>query len=323
MRLNSICLVVGLGVLAGCACETAALVDAGRDASIPDAPQEDVWVALDARASLDVGADAPMPADAASCLTEGHLAGERFPAGDGCNFCDCNSDGTRICTDRECGAPFTTCVHDGVMHDYGVRFALGDGCNDCLCAPSGLACTRRTCTGAREEGAILLESMNEQCGDNVAFTAARVLADLPRLDFVAPFQYDRMRALSPETLPDTTIHVRIVAGDFAVCRLQMPGQAAIDMDALLEVQTADGAFNEGGRAYLRKNDFGFVDAWFSLLPIRLAAIHGTYRPSCRFTPRDLMFSVQVDRTGAVSGAIDKTCEADISLTVGAFQLPPL
>ena len=323
MRLNFLCLVGFVGVLAGCACETATTLDAGRDASSQDATAVDAFVAVDVRESVDAGADAPPPPDAPTCLSEGHTVGEHFPAGDGCNFCDCNADGTRTCTDRDCGPTFTMCEHNGEMHDYGVRFAAGDGCNECLCAPSGLACTRRTCPGAREDGAILLESMNEPCGDNATFTAASVIGDIPRRDFVAPFQYDRMRELSPETLPDTTIRVRIVAGDFAVCRLQMPGQAAIDMDALLEIQTADGAFDEGGRAYLRKNDFGFVDAWYSLLPIRLATTHGTYRPPCRFTPRDLIFSVQVDRTGEVGGAINKTCEGDIGLTVGAFRLPPL
>lgn len=323
MRVKAL-LLVGLAcVLSGCACETATPADAGRDALSPDAHADDAASIPDAPDSLDAGFDAPISVDAASCLSEGHVAGERFPAGDGCNFCDCNADGTRTCTARACGAPFTRCEHEGVMHDYGVRFALGDGCNECLCAPSGLACTRRACAEPYEESAILLESMNEQCGDNASFTATRVLADLPRRDFVASFQYDRIRELSPETLPDTTIHVRIVAGDFAVCRIQMPGQAAIDMDALLEIQTADGAFDEGGRAYLRKNDFGFVDAWSSLLPIRLDATYGTYRPSCRFTPRDLMFSVQVDRSGEVGGAINKTCEGDIGLLVGAFELPAL
>ncbi len=319
------CLLMLVSVLAaGCACESAPPNDAGRDAQAPDAmPESDAFVDRDAPREVDVGSDAFVSPDASSCLAEGHTAGERYPAGDGCNFCDCNADGTRTCTDRVCGPTFTSCEFEGTTHDYGVRFDLGDGCNECLCAPSGLACTRRTCAGAREEGAILMESFNEQCGGNASFTAAAMLAQLPRRDFETIFQYDRMRALSPETLPDTTIRVRIVAGDFAVCRIQMPGQAAIDMDALLEVQTADGAFNEGGRAYLRKNDFGFVDAWFSLLPIRLATTHGTYRPSCRFTPRDLMFNVQVDRSGAVSGSIQKTCEGDIGLTVGAFEMPAL
>src|SRR5689334_16539690 len=30
----------------------------------------------------------------ASCIEQGHTAGERFAVGDHCNFCDCHADGT-------------------------------------------------------------------------------------------------------------------------------------------------------------------------------------------------------------------------------------
>ena len=128
-----------------------------------------------------------------------------------------------------------------------------------MCAASGLACTRRSCPGALEEGAILAVSLSEQCGDDPTFTAQSVLDDLPFDDLTMPFLYDRARALYPETLPDTTIRLRIVYdGGFAACRIPMPGQEAWDIEVVLEFITADGAFDEGFHAYLRRNHSGFV-----------------------------------------------------------------
>ena len=91
------------------------------------------------------------------------------------------------------------------------------------------------------------------------------------------------------------------------------------MEVVLEWQTADGAFDEGIHAYLRKNDFGFLDAWLvqSILP--LASVEGTYTPSCPM-PRALAFSAQIERTGAAGGSVNKTCEGDIGLTVGTFEV---
>jgi len=309
-------------LLAGCACETSPT----RDAAVtPDA-----FVATDARTDdagidtgegIDVGNDAPLTPDAPSCLVS-HMAGERYPLADDCNFCECGADGVETCTERTCAPPFTTCELEGRSYDYGETFDLGDGCNECVCAPSGIACTRRTCEGAREEGAILLEDLNEGCGPREGFTAGNVLAELPFDTIEAPFLYERMRATYPETRADTTLSLRIAyAGGFAVCRLETEDRAAIDMEVVLEWQTADGAFDEGIHAYLRKNDFGFLDAWFVLSTLPVGSIEGTYTPACPL-PRDLSFSAQIERTGAASGSVNKTCEADIGLTVGSFAVAP-
>jgi len=320
-----------LVLAAGCACEgttgapdASSRPDAGSDALArddagSDAPQRDAGL----ETGRDAGADAAVGADAGpSCLEDGHAAGERFALPDHCNFCDCNADGTRTCTTRTCGPAFTTCELDGTVHEYGESFELGDGCNECVCAASGLACTRRTCMGAREEGAILLEDLNASCGDRAAFSAANVLAEMPFDVIDAPFPYERMRETYPESRADTTVSVRIAyAGGFAVCRLEAPGRAAIDMEVAIEWRTADGAFDEGLHGYLRKNDFGFLDAWFVLSTLPVASLTGTYSPACPMT-RDLSFSAQIERTGAASGSVMKACEGDIGLEVGRFEVTP-
>jgi hypothetical protein len=191
-----------------------------------------------------------------------------------------------------------------------------------VCAASGLACTRRTCAGAREEGAILLEDLNEACGDRAAFSAGNVLAELPFGVIDAPFLYDRARATYPESRADTAVSVRIAyAGGFAVCRIEAPGRAAIDMEVAIEWRTADGAFDEGLQGYLRKNDFGFLDAWFVQTSLPVGSLTGTYSPACPLT-RDMAFSAQIDRTGAANGSVMKTCEGDIGLEVGRFEITP-
>ncbi len=321
MRSTLLSLALPSLLLAACACETTPT----RDAAVsPDAFREadarifDDDVAVEAS---DAGLDAFVPVDAPSCLAS-HTAGEHYPLGDRCNFCDCSAAGVETCTTRTCAPPFTTCDFEGTDYDYGQTFDLGDGCNECVCAASGIACTRRECAGAREEGAILLEDLNESCGDRAGFTAGNVLAEMPFDTIDAPFLYERMRETYPETRADTTISLRIAyAGGFAVCRLEAADRAAIDMEVVLEWQTADGAFDEGLHAYLRKNDFGFLDAWFVQSTLPLASIEGTYTPGCSL-PRDLSFSAQIERMGpAASGSVGKTCEGDIGLTVGTFEIP--
>ena len=86
---------------------------------------------------------------------------------------------------------------------------------------SGLACTRRTCEGSLEEGAILMESLDEVCGDDPAFTATAVIDDLPVDDVVADFLYQRERPpeLYPEELPDSksVFRVRYADGSVSPC----------------------------------------------------------------------------------------------------------
>jgi hypothetical protein len=137
-----------------------------------------------------------------SCIDQGHVAGERFPAGDDCNFCDCQADGTAVCSDRACKGKLPGCTYAGQDHAYAERFPATDGCNECVCAASGLACTRRPCTTS-EEGAILVESLDTPCGPDAAFTAKAVLDGLPVDDLEAPYLYEKSGALYPETLPDT------------------------------------------------------------------------------------------------------------------------
>lgn len=324
---SSFSLIVVLGLLSGCG-DGSAGSDAGgpRDGGRTDAGAIDAGAndggAIDS-GNVDGGADGGASDGGPSCLDEGHEAGDRFPVGgaDTCNFCTCNADGSRTCTTRVCATSPASCELGGRAYGYGERFELGDGCNECVCAASGLACTRRTCPGAREEGAILMESLNEPCGDRAGFTARAVLDELPSASLRVPFAYERDRATYPERLPDTQLSLRIAyAGGFAVCRIEAPGRAAIDLEAIAEWQTDDGAFDEGLHTYLRKNDFGFLDAWFVVASLPLGSIEGTYRPACP-DAGPLAFAAQIDRSGAASGDVTKVCERDIALRVGGFDVP--
>lgn len=303
-------------------CSTPAMPDADSDAGLlPDVVTVDAPVLLDApedagTETLDVAPDAPT-----SCLTE-HSAGERYSAGDACNFCDCNADGTSTCTARTC--PVTVgagCEYAGTMHGYAERFPATDGCNECVCAASGLACTRRACATS-DEGAILLESPNAPCGDDASFTAANVFGTLPVSEFDVPFLYDRARASYAEVLPDTTLHMRLVFDDgFIVCRLPSIDQPAIDVGITIEWITEDGAFDEGIPAYLRRNNFGFVDSWEVLGSVPLGALNGTYRPVCSLDPGGYVFSASIEPDGHANGGITRSCETDLSFTVGSFDRP--
>ncbi|MBX3271312.1 MAG: hypothetical protein KF729_13690 [Sandaracinaceae bacterium] len=310
------------------ACDGTATPDAGLDGGASDGGASDAAIdggATDGGASdaaIDGGASDGGASDGGgSCLDE-HVAGERFSRGDGCNFCECRADGTTACTARACRGTTSPCDYDGATRRYGERFPSTDGCNECVCAASGLACTRRPACGATDEGAILLESMTAQCGDDPAFTGAAVLAGLPVDDLVADFAYERDRALYPETRADSRVRVRVVyEGGFVVCRVPMPTQPAIDMEIVLEWISEDGAFDEAFHTYLRRNDFGFVDAWLSFASAPVGGLDGAYDPAC-LDPRGFSFFAQFDAEGTAHGTVGKVCESDILLDVARFDYAP-
>ena len=255
-----------------------------------------------------------------SCIDEGHRAGERYSVGDDCNFCDCNADGSSTCTDRTCPSTPGGCDYNGVAHAYGEVFPDSFACNDCVCAASGLACTRRPCTTV-EEGAILVESLDTPCGDDPTFTAQAVLDGLPIDDFEAPLLYETSSPIYPETLPDTTVRVRVVYdGGFAVCRIPNPGQEAFDIEVVAEWISEDGSFDEGFHTYLRRDATSFVDAWYLMAAAPPNGLDGSYNPSC-LDPNGFGFSVTYDASGVVQGSVSKTCETDISLTVATLLYP--
>jgi hypothetical protein len=291
----------------------AAPVDLGLDAGEP----VDLGVIADGGdAAID---DAGTPP---SCIDEGHAVGERYLVDDDCNFCDCLADGTTNCTARTCTVLNSPCVYDNVTRAYGERFPSIDGCNDCVCAASGLACTRRACPAGLEEGAILLETLTATCGPDARFTPQAVFDEMPYSVVNAPFLYDRARPSYPETLPDSTVDLRVVYdGGFLACRIPAPGQEALDIEVIIEWRTADGAFNEGFRGYLRKNAGGFVDAWYIFASAPLGGLDGTYVNTC-FDPRDYSFDGQIDRDGSSFGAVTKVCESDILFTVGSWMIAP-
>jgi hypothetical protein len=303
MRISSLSAMAGLAILFALGCSGGPDgSDAGTDAG-----------------TIDSGEDAGLDAGAADggCSP----SGQRVSQGDDCNFCECQPDGTIACTDREC-PPFPGCTYDGVDHAYAERFPSTDGCNECVCAASGLACTRRDCPGALEEGAILAESLDEPCGDDATFTARSVIEGLPFDDITMPFLYEHEGPLYPETLPDTTVRLRIVYdGGFAACRIPMAGQEAWDIEAVIELITADGAFDEAFHAYLRKNASGFVISWFVVGSAPAGGLNGTYDPAC-LDPNGFSFDAQLLEDQSVSGSVFKNCETDIGLTVATFAHTP-
>lgn len=316
---------LGCLVIAGCGSPSTPAQDAGRDASVAiDAAPLDA-ITLDAPPAVDVGTDAPRAdggPDAGPCERP---VGERYPIGDACNFCECNADGTRTCTDRVCtGGAGGGCMYAGTMHDYAERFPSSDGCNECVCAASGLACTARASCTDVPDSAILLESPTDPCGTDSSFTPASVLDGLPTTDFVAPFLYDRGRdvMLYPESLPDTNVRIRISYDDgFLVCRIPDPSQPALDIEVRMEWITEDGAFDEGFHTYLRKNGFGFVDAWQLVASAPLGGLHGTYTPNCALDPGGYSFDAQIEPNGHASGAAHRVCETDLPLTIASFERP--
>lgn len=257
----------------------------------------------------------------ASCIDEGHTAGERFSVGDNCNFCDCHADGTKECTNRTCTATMSGCTYDGKDYAYAEHFPATDACNECVCAASGLACTRRPDCAPSDEGAILMESLDTPCGPDLAFTGKSVLDGLPVSDLVVPFLYQKDGPLYPESLPDTTVRVRVVYdGGFVVCRIPAPGQEAFDIEALAEWITADGSFDEGFHTYLRRSAPKFVDVWTVAANAPKGGLHGTFNPAC-LDPNGFGFSATMDANGTAGGDVSKTCETDIGLTVGSWSYP--
>jgi hypothetical protein len=205
-----------------------------------------------------------------------------------------------------------------VEHGYAERFAAMDGCNECVCAASGLACTRR-CPGLDEEGAILLESLDEPCGDDPSFTGQEVLNGLPFMEVTEDFIYASDRALYPESLPDTTVTVRIMyEGGFVVCRIPSPTQPAIDMEVVVEWMTEDGAFDEGLHTYLRRANFGFLDMWTTVASVPSEGLNGSYDAAC-MDHRGFGFSARFYADGTATGRASKICEGDIALEIGAFE----
>jgi len=255
-----------------------------------------------------------------SCIDAGHMVGERYPTGDGCNFCDCHADGGVACTDRPCPVQ-VGCTYNGVDHAYAEHFPATDGCNECVCAASGLACTRRDCA-ASDEGAILVESLDTPCGPDPAFTGKSALDGLPISDLVVAFPYNKDGPIYPEVLPDTTVRVRVVYdGGFVVCRIPAPGQEAFDIEASLEWITADGSFDEGFHTFLRRSYPNFVDQWTVYASAPAGGLHGTFNPAC-LDPNGFSFAVTADVNGTAVGDVSKVCETDILLTVGAWSYPP-
>lgn len=297
-------------------------VDAGFDAAIPlDAP-----LAVDG--SPDAPAtDAPDAQLATFCVVGSREVpiGTRTPAGDGCNWCDCQTDGTLACTTRTCRDTGMGCEYDGRAREYGERFTSMDGCNECVCAASGLACTRRICGdgGVPDEGAILLSNLNEPCGPVPTFTGEALLAYLRDEPYRAPLAYNRGGTLYPETRADTMVTVRVSYTDgFIVCRIPSPGQEAIDMEVDIEWRTDDGAFDEGFHAYLRRTTSVFVDQVdYAMSVDSYLDLHGSFDPSC-IDPRYIGFSGAFLADHSATGAVGKTCETDIFLDVGSWSVPP-
>lgn len=329
MRTSLVLSLVLLVCLSGCECSTPTDDDAGHDGGL-DATIVETW---DVGPLLDAPLDVPAPdggtADAspdapASCLEDGHAAGDRYPASDACNFCECQADGSVVCTERVCFAALGGCDYEGTDYDYGERFPSTDGCNECVCAASGLACTRRSACPSSDEGAILLESPDEPCGEDPEFTPAAILGRLPTTDFTAPFLYDRDRIPEhyPEVLADTNVRIRIVFDQgFMVCRIPMPTQPALDLQIVVEWITEDGALDEGFPAYLRKNNFGFVDAYEIVASIPLGGLGGTYTPICAIDPGPYSFDISIEPDGHASGSARRVCETDLSFTIGSFDRP--
>lgn len=259
---------------------------------------------------------------AVGCLAEGHQVGDRYPVGDHCNFCDCQADGAGLCTKRTCAFESGGCEYDGVMHAYGERFPATDGRNVCVCAASGIACTRRD-PNLPEEGAILLESMDDPCGDDPSFTGEAVLSGLPDADLTVPFTYVSDRELYPETRGPTTLRLRVAyePNGYVVCRIPDALQPSIDMEVTVEWMTADGAFDEGFHTYLRRNNFGFVDGWYVATAAPPDGLDGDYVAQC-LDPNGFAFSATwyADRTA--EGYASKTCETDIGLAIGTFSHSP-
>ena len=112
------------------------------------------------------GASAAGGSTGATCLYNGsyYPVGSTIKASDGCNTCNCASDGTVACTHQTCGgvggatgvggSTGLTCAYNGVNYPVGSSFSSGDGCNSCSCTTSGVAiCTKMACGVGGTSGA--------------------------------------------------------------------------------------------------------------------------------------------------------------------------
>ncbi len=249
------------------------------------------------------------------------IVGERVSIGDGCNFCDCSEAGLENCTSRTCVPINDGCSYEGVEHDYGEVFDASDDCNVCVCAASGLACTRRSKCDPFDDGAILLEGLDESCGGIDEFTGQWVLDQLESGPWTGPLDYANDGPLYPEVLSDTSMTVRVHPLDgFVVCRIPAVGQEAIDMEAVVEWTTADGALDEGQHTYVRRNYGGFLMAVTTVATVAPQNIHGTYDHACPDAGA-LSLALRWNDDGTSEGTVSKVCEVDFGLTVGDWTSP--
>ncbi len=87
-----------------------------------------------------------LPALGSLCIYngQGFAAGAAFASSDGCNTCNCNSDGKVVCTDRACVPARTGCDYNG--QHYTVFASFDSDCNTCSCLEDGkVICTERAC----------------------------------------------------------------------------------------------------------------------------------------------------------------------------------
>lgn len=253
---------------------------------------------------------------------ESCVVGERVYLGDGCNFCDCTDAGLENCTARTCVPINPGCDYDGMSYAYAEHFPSTDGCNECVCAASGLACTRREkCKDGKEEGAILVESLDETCGGVEGFTAQFVFDTLEPAQRSGPFDYANDGPIYPETLDDTNMTVTVHYEDgFIVCRVPAPGQEAFDIEAIIEWQSEDGAFDEGQQTYIRRNARGFVDAITLIMTVAPGDIYGTYVHDC-LDAGPISFGPNFEEDDSANGFAFKICETDIGLVLADWNAP--
>ncbi len=271
--------------------------------------------------SSDTSGDASSSSGETTGLTACEAVGERIYMGDGCNFCDCTDAGLDNCTERACVPLSDGCEYDGSTYAYAEQFDADDDCNLCVCAASGLACTRREeCDPGFDQGAILLESSDAPCGPFDDFTGAWVMDNLAPLERTGPLDYENAGPLYPETLADTAMTLRVTFPEdgYIVCRIPSPGQEALDLEAVLEWQSEDGAFDEGQHTYVRRNYGGFLDAFTGVSALDPGELTGTYSPACPDAGA-VSIAPQWNDIGDAGAGLFKTCEVDIGLSVGQWS----
>ncbi len=97
--------------------------------------------------------------------------GAFWPAGDGCNVCQCATAGKVECTENSCGVP---CTYGGLQKAPGESFPSVDGCNTCTCESDGtVSCTAQACA---------CEPTDEWWRSYVAMTPAECAA----IDYTCP-----------------------------------------------------------------------------------------------------------------------------------------